>query len=201
MPRCEKGVKSTSHLTRYVNACKIPVTLPNCQPSTPAPILEHNTTNHPDLPSDYFEEDISPETSNNDEEEIRLADTMGNDDENSRPADIDEQRPTTPNWTPRNGRLSESSRNFREVTFSKSKFPVGTPVSDTRYVHPGSRSNNPFHLFNDQLDYALAHYFAESETTKRNIDKFLSNPLMKPIIKKLSYRNEDEWMEKLSAIS
>ncbi len=65
------------------------VTLPSCQPSTPAPILEHNTTNHPDLPSDYFEEDISPAASNNNKEEIRTADTTGNDDENSRPADID----------------------------------------------------------------------------------------------------------------
>ncbi len=71
---------------------------------------------------------------------------------------------------------------------------------DTRYVYPGSRSNNLFHSFNDQLDYALVHYFAESETTKCNIDKFLSNPLMKPITKKLSYRNADEWIEKLSAI-
>ncbi len=187
-------------MTRYVNACKIPVTLPICQPSTPAPILEHNTTNHPDLLSDYFEEDISPGASNNDKKEIRPADITDNDDGNSRPADIDEQSPTTPNWTPRNGLLSESSRNFRKVTFSESEFPVGTPVSDTRYVHPGSRSNNPFHSFNDQLDYALAHYFAESETTKRNVDKFLSNPLMKLITKKLSYRNADEWMEKLSAI-
>ncbi len=89
-PRYGKGVKSTSGLTRHVNACKIPVTLPSCQPSTPAPILDYNTTNHPDLPSDYFEEDISPGASNNDEEEIRPADITGNDDENSRPADIDQ---------------------------------------------------------------------------------------------------------------
>ncbi len=75
--------------------------------------------------------------------------------------------------------------------FSESEFPVGTPVSDTRYIHLRSRSNNPFYPFNDQLDYALAHYFAESETTKRNVDKFLSNPLIKPITKKLSYRNSD----------
>ncbi len=148
-PRCGKSVKSTSGLTRHVNTCKILVTLPSCQPSTPAPILEYNTINHPDLPSDYFEEDISPRASNNDEEEIRLADTMGNNDENSRPADIDKQRPTTPNLISRNGLLRELSRNFREVTFSESKFPVGTPVLDTRYVHPRIRSNNPFYLFND----------------------------------------------------
>lgn len=28
-----------------------------------------------------------------------------------------------------------------------------------------------FHPFNDELGYALAHYFAESETTKGNVDK------------------------------
>ncbi len=96
-PKCEKGVKSTSSLTKHINACKIPVILPYCQPSTLAPILEYNTINHPDLPSDYFKEDISLGISNNDEEEIRPADTTGHDDENSRPANIDEQRPTTPN--------------------------------------------------------------------------------------------------------
>ncbi len=148
-PRCGKGVKSTSGLTRHVNSCKIPVTLPSCQPFTPVPILEHNTTNHLGLPSDYFEEDISPGVSNNDEEEIKPADTIDNDDENSRPADIDEQRPITPNWIPQNGLLSESSRNFREVMLCESEFPVGTPVSDTRYMHPGSRSNNPFYPFNN----------------------------------------------------
>lgn len=57
-----------------------------------------------------------------------------------------------------------------------------------------------FHSFNDELDYALAHYFAESETTKDNVDKFFSNPLMRSINEKLSYRNADEWMEKLSNI-
>ena len=86
------------------------------------------------------------------------------------------------------------------MTFNESKFPAGTPVSDTQYKHPGSQNNNPFYLFNDQLDYALAHYFAESETTKRNVDRFLTNPLMKPITKKLPYHNADEWMEKLSYI-
>ncbi len=88
-PRCGKGVQSTSGLTRHVNACKIPVTLPSCQLSTPASILEYNTTNHLDLLSDYFEEDISPGALNNNKEEIRSVDTTSNDDENSRPADID----------------------------------------------------------------------------------------------------------------
>ncbi len=54
-------------------------------------------TNHPDLLSDYIKEDINLRASNNDEEIIRPADTLGNDYEKSRPADIDEQRPTTPN--------------------------------------------------------------------------------------------------------
>jgi Plavaka transposase len=198
-PRCGKGVKSTSGLTRHVNACKIPITLPSRQPSTLAPILEYNTTNYPDLPLDNFEKDNSLGASNNGEERIRPAD-IDNDEEDIRPADLDEQRPATPNWRPRNGLLSESSSTFREVTFSESEFPAGIPVSDTQYEHPGSQNNNPFCPFNDQLDYALAHYFAESETTKRNIDRFLTNPLMKPITEKLSYRNADEWMEKLSDI-
>ncbi len=196
-PRCRKSVKSTSCLTRHVNACKIPITLLSCQPLEPTVILKDNTTNRPDLPSDNNEESISPGASNHGEERTKLA---GNNNEDIRPADIDQLRPTTPNWTPWNGLLSQSSQNFREVTFSESEFPVGTPVLDTRYKHPGSQNNNPFYPFNDQLDYTLADYFTESETIKCNVDKFLSNLLIKPITEKLSYRNADEWMEKLSTI-
>ena len=46
----------------------------------------------------------------------------------------------------------------------------------------------------------MAHYFAESETTKGNVNKFLSDPLMTPLTKKFSYKNADEWMEKLLEI-
>ena len=68
----------------------------------------------------------------------------------------------------------------------------GTPISNIKYDHPGSQNDNLFYPFHNQLDYALAHYFAESETTKGNVDKFLSNPLMAPLIKKLSHQNADK---------
>ena len=84
--------------------------------------------------------------------------------------------------------------------FGESEFLAGIPVLDTQYKHPGSQNNNPFYPFNDQLDYALAHYFAQSETIKRNLDGFLTYPLMKPITKQLSYHNANEWMKTVSNI-
>ncbi len=137
--------------------------MPSCQPSKPIAILVDNLTNCLDLLSNNNKEGISPGISNHGEKGFWPAD---NDNEDIRLANIDQQTPTTPNWIPQNGLLSESSWNLREVTFSKSKFLVGTPVSDTRYEYPGSQNNNPFYPFNDQLDYALADYFAESETIK-----------------------------------
>lgn len=119
---------------------------------------------------------------------------MNDNNEDIRPADIDKQRPATSNWMLQNRLLSELSSTFREVTFGESKFPAGTSVSDTRYKYLGSQNNNLLYSFNDQLDFSLAHYFAESETTKCNMNKFLSNPLMKLITKNLSYRNADEWI-------
>ena len=102
---------------------------------------------------------------------------------------------------PQNGLLSELSWNIRAVIFSKSKFLVSTPVSDTRYKYPRSQKYNPFYPFNNQFDCILINYFAESKTTKRYIDKFLSHLLMKPIIKNLSYYNANKWIVKLFAIS
>ena len=87
-PRCGKGVKSTSSLTRHINSCKIPITLPSRQPSTLAPILKYNTTNHPDLPSDNFEEDISPRALNNGKKRIRPAD-IDNNKKDIKPVNID----------------------------------------------------------------------------------------------------------------
>ena len=51
----------------------------------------------------------------------------------------------------------------------------------------GSQNDNPFYLFDDQLNYALAKYFAESENTKGNVDRFLSDLFISPLTRKLSY--------------
>ena len=95
--------------------------------------------------------------------------------------------------TPQAGLLTnESSLSLKEVRFSEQKFPAGKPVSDIKYHHPGSQNDKPFYPFNDQLDYALANYFTESETTKSNINRFLSDLLMAPLTEKLSYQNADK---------
>ena len=96
---------------------------------------------------------------------------------------------------------SKSLSLLKEKWFTGKEFPAGILVSDIKYNHPGLKHQNSFYPFNDQLDYALAHYFAESETTKSNVNKFLSDPLMTPLTKKLSYKNADEWIKKLSEIS
>lgn len=92
---------------------------------------------------------------------------------------------------PQNRLLSKLSSTFREITFSESEFLIGILVSNTWYKHSKTQNKNRFHPFNNKLDYTLAHYFVELEITKRNIDKFLSNLLMKPITKNLSYCNID----------
>ena len=103
--------------------------------------------------------------------------------------------------TPQNRLLgSESSSSLREVRFSEQEFLTGTPVSNIKYDPPVSQNDNLFYLFYNQVDYSVAHYFAESENTKGNVDKFLSNLLMAPLTEKLFYQNADKWMEKLSEI-
>ena len=87
-PRCRKGVKSTSGLISHINTCKILITLPNCQLSNPKLMLDYNTTNLLDLPSDKNKENISLETSNNGKKGIKLID-MDNNKEDFRSGDID----------------------------------------------------------------------------------------------------------------
>ena len=90
--------------------------------------------------------------------------------------------------TPEDGLLkSELSSFIREVRFSEQKFPTNIPVSNIKYDHLKSQNNNLFYPFHNQLDYTLAHYFAEFKAMKSNINKFLFDPLMAPFTKKLSY--------------
>ena len=64
-PRYGKGVKFIDGLTRDVNTYKISITLLSCQLSNPEPVLDYNTTNLLNLPSDHNKEDISLRISNN----------------------------------------------------------------------------------------------------------------------------------------
>lgn len=91
-------------------------------------------------------------------------------------------------FTPQDGLLvSELSLFIKKIRLSKQKFPAGTFISYIKYDHLKSQNDNLFDLFNDQLDYVLAHCFIESEIIKDNINRFLSNLLITLFIKKLSY--------------
>lgn len=99
---------------------------------------------------------------------------------------------------PHDGLLgSESFSSLRDVRFSKQEFTAGTPVSNIKYNHLRLQNNNSYYPFYNQLDYALVNYFTESEITKGNINKYLSEPLMTPPTKKLFYGNTNKWIEKL----
>ncbi len=184
-PRCEKRMKSTYGLTRHMNTYASQQVLPlHMQPEQNNPILgeDDNTSgnlgSHEDEESTLEEQDIEGDHRN----------LVGeSSDTRSRVRDGLSGR------TPQAGLLeSESSSSLREVRFSVHKFAAGTPVSNIKYNYRGFQNDNLFHPFHDQLDYGLAKYFAESETTKSNIDKFLSDLLMAPLTEKLSYQNADE---------
>ena len=92
---------------------------------------------------------------------------------------------------------SELSSFLREFRFCDQEFAAGTPISNIKYNYPRFPNNNPFIFFHDQLNYRLAKYFTESKTTKSNVNKFPSEPLIASLIEKLSCQNADEWIEKL----
>ena len=156
------------------------------------PVLEYNTTNPLDLSLDNNKEGITPKVFNYGDLEGTKPANIGNNKKDIRSAGINKQKLATLNWTPPNGLLSKLLSTFKKVTFSESKFLAGTPVFDTQYEHLGSHNNNLCYHLNDQLDYTLAHYFVKGETLKCNVNRFLTNLLIKPITKQLSYCNADK---------
>ena len=98
-----------------------------------------------------------------------------------------------PGRTPQDGHFGSELLTFlREVRFSEQEFLASTLVFNIKYNYLGSQNHNLFYPFNDQIDYALTYYFVESETTKSNVDRFLSDPLMAPLTKNLFYQNIDK---------
>ncbi len=176
-------MKSTSGLTRHLNACTN--LLLRIQPNQNTSMLIED-----DDASDYFmhheEEEYPP---SNEEQKIRenQKDLIG------QILDNKSLRDMLPRHTPQAGLLeSELSSSLREVRFSNQEFIASTPVSNIKYNHFGFQNNNPFYPFHDQLDYGQTKYFAESKTTKSNIDKFLFDLLIALLTKKLSYQNTDK---------
>lgn len=90
-------------------------------------------------------------------------------------------------YTPQNGLFESELLSFlKEVKFGQQKFPTNTSISNIKYHHLGLQNKNTFYPFHDQLDYKLVYYLAKPKTTKRNIDKFLFEPLMALFTEKLS---------------
>lgn len=88
-----------------------------------------------------------------------------------------------------------------EEWFGSHEFPTGIVISDKKYKYLGFKYKSCFYVFNDQLDYNLAHYCTISRTTKGNMNMFLTDLLITSLTKKLSYKNADEWMKKAWKIS
>ena len=69
---------------------------------------------------------------------------------------------------------------------------TNTKDLSTKNIFRIKASKQFFYLFNDQFDYALAHYFAELGINKRKANKFLSDPLMISLSEKWFYQNADK---------
>lgn len=94
--RYKKGIKSTSSLIRYINTCKILITLPTSQSSNSISILEYNSHNWLNFLSDNNKKDINLGILNNSKVWIKSV-NINNDKEDIKLINIDNQKPTTLN--------------------------------------------------------------------------------------------------------
>ena len=178
-------MKSTGGLTRHMNSCTsqiIQQVLPTrMQPEQDMP-MPGEDDNASDNFGPYEDERSTPEAQDIEGDHRDLVGESSDTGSRARAG-----------HTPQDGLLgSESSSSLTEVRFSEQEFPAGTPISNIKYDHPRSQNDNLFYPFHNQLDYALAHYFAEFDTTKGNVDKFLSDLLLALLTEKLFYQNADK---------
>ena len=168
-PRYRKGIKSISRLTSYLNTYK-----------------SHNyrTTQQEILHEYHNEEDV---TGKNWEDE---SDLLGK-----------TNIIVTANGTPdmptvdifwKRLLASKFLSALREEWFSSYEFRANTQISDIKYRYLESKYNSGFYPFKYWFDYILAHYFADSETIKSNVNKCWIDPWIVFFTKKLFYKNADE---------
>lgn len=171
-------MKSISGLTRNFNACKSHLYLKSQHKP-----LQHESHNKKDVLSRNWEDEN---------------DLLGKTVTTATANDISETPTEDGPW--KKLFASKFLLTFKEKWFSSHKFPTGILISDKKFTHSGSKYKNSFYPFNNQIDYGLAHYFVELETTKGNMNKFLIDALMAPLTKMLLYKNTDEWVKKLLEI-
>lgn len=73
---------------------------------------------------------------------------------------------------------SESLSSLKEIRFDKPEFSAIKFILNIKYHQPRSLDNNLFYLFNNQLDDALANFFAKFKIRKNDVKRFLSNLLI-----------------------
>lgn len=89
--KCGKNVNSTSNLTRYINAYKIPIILQSCQFLKLVLILNYNIIKNLNLLSDNNKKNLSLKILNNCKKKIRPVDITDNNNKNIRPLNIDQK--------------------------------------------------------------------------------------------------------------
>ena len=175
-PGCAKRLKSSHELIKYINTCTShEVFFIHMQPKKDNPIPREKENFGP------FEDEKLTLEEQHIEGDYRNSGSKNLDIESHARDDLAE-------CTPQAGLFrSKSSLFLKKIWFCDQEFAADILVSNIKYNHLRFQNNNPFYLFHDQLDYGLAKYFAEFETIKSNIHKFLFEPLMAPLTKKLSY--------------
>lgn len=86
----------------------------------------------------------------------------------------------------------ELSSSLIEFRLNDQEIVVNTLIFNIKYNHSRFPNDNFFHLFHNQLNYKLAKYFVESKITKKNLNQFLSEPIIALWAKKLSYQNTNK---------
>ena len=81
------------------------------------------------------------------------------------------------------------------MIFNKSKFLANTSIFYIKYKYSKIQNNDLFYFFNNLFAYVLDNNFSNLKIMKHNVYKFLTNLLIKLVIKKLLYCNINKFMK------
>ncbi len=64
-----------------------------------------------------------------------------------------------------------------------------------------TKKKNKYESFQSEKNYAFAHWLHQSENSKKDVDKFFQDSRLNKFHQELSFKNDDQWLNKLNKIT
>jgi hypothetical protein len=93
-------------------------------------------------------------------------------------------------------------KSYKKTTHRKIETIIDININndDSQFMLETEKKNR-YESFQNEKNYAFAHWLHQSENSKNNVDRFFQNSRLNKFHQELSFKNDDQWLNKLNKIT